>query len=540
MGASARRLDSIPGGHAGPISAAWQAALIRLAAVWAALLALFHGQWTAMADQWFNISTYNHVVLIPPIIGWLAWQRARGLLQLPPRGWWPGLIGLFAALVLWILGALAGLAEAQQAGAVAMLIAAVPTLLGIRVAAGLIFPLAYMAFLVPFGDEAVPFLQMLDARMTVALLHLSQVPAALDGVFITTPAGLFEIAEACSGVKFLVAMVAFGVLAANVCFVSWRRRLGLVAASCIVPVLANGVRSWGTIYVAQTMGARYAGGFDHIVYGWIFFAVVITGTIAAAWRFFDRSVDSPMIDAQAILDSPRLTRLARLQLGPAAALAAVLGLALMAQGWVLAAGHLAAPMPGQIDLPDVPGWYRAPYTPDPWWQPRGGGADHRLVGRYADGRGHVVDVSFALYAAQGPGRKADGYGEGAVRPDSGWAWQGPGPAVEAASSDRLQARGSSERLAETTYCSGDLLTGSKLALRLHVLTDKLLLRPEPTMMLILSAQPAPGLSAAQSIDAFRTAIGPIGLWMGQVAADRGHNDLKQRGEHDFAAHKSRQ
>ena len=43
----------------------------------------------------------------------------------------------------------------------------------------------------------------------------------------------------------------------------------------VVPIIANGIRAWGTIAVAQVKGAAYAGGFDHIVYGWLFFAVVI-------------------------------------------------------------------------------------------------------------------------------------------------------------------------------------------------------------------------------------------------------------------------
>ena len=68
------------------------------------------------------------------------------------------------------------------------------------------------------------------------LLALTGVPASIDGVFITTPAGLFEVAEACSGVKFLIAMIAFGTLVANVCFTSWPRRCVFIAASVIVPI----------------------------------------------------------------------------------------------------------------------------------------------------------------------------------------------------------------------------------------------------------------------------------------------------------------
>ncbi|MFX9969656.1 archaeosortase/exosortase family protein, partial [Acinetobacter baumannii] len=70
------------------------------------------------------------------------------------------------------------------------------TLLGPRVAAALLFPLGYMLFLVPFGDEMIPLLQTVTARLTMVFLAISQVPATIDGVFITTPGGYFEVAEA--------------------------------------------------------------------------------------------------------------------------------------------------------------------------------------------------------------------------------------------------------------------------------------------------------------------------------------------------------
>jgi exosortase len=146
---------------------------------------------------------------------------------------------------------LAGVAQVTQIAAVAMLIAAVPLMLGERAALGLLFPLAYMGFLVPFGDEAIPMLQTVTAKITIALVHISGIKAQIDGVFIATPAGLFEVAEACSGVKFLVAMIAFGALAAHVCFVSWARRAGFMALCIVAPILANGVRAWGTVYLAQ-------------------------------------------------------------------------------------------------------------------------------------------------------------------------------------------------------------------------------------------------------------------------------------------------
>src|SRR5690606_8601613 len=120
---------------------------------------------------------------------------------------------------------------------------AVLGLLGPRVAAAVLFPLAYMLFLVPFGDELIPALQMVTAKLAVALTHASGIPAQVDGIFIDTPVGLFRVAEACSGVKFLVAMIALGTLVAHLCFASSRRRAVFMAAAIMVPVLANGVRA---------------------------------------------------------------------------------------------------------------------------------------------------------------------------------------------------------------------------------------------------------------------------------------------------------
>ncbi len=498
-----------------PAGADWRAALVRLGALWAVLIAVALADWRAMVAQWLNSSTYEHVVLVPAILAWLVWQRRTQLAAIKPQGWWPGLAALALAALLWVLGRFAGLAEASELGAVLMLIGGVLAVLGVRVGAGLVFPLAYMVFLVPAGDELVPALQAITAALTIALLHLTHVRAVSDGVFITTPAGLFVIAEACSGVKFLVAMLAFGALAANLCFVGWRRRAVFLLACVVVPILANGVRAWGTVYVAQSMGAAYAGGVDHIIYGWVFFAVVIAAIIGGAWRWFDRPAGAAIVDADAINAS---LLLARVQ-GRAMPLAAVLGIAvaLGAAGWVMAADRLEAAMPAQIALPEVVGWHRVDVAVNPAWSPRAAGAAHRLLGAYADGAGHRVDVFYALYAAQGSGRNAGAPGEGAVPEDGDWAWQGPAPSPPQARIDRLLAAGGHQRLAQTTFHSGSLTTGGNLALRLHTMQSRLLLRAQPTAMLIISAEEAPGHPAAAAIGAFRAAIAPLDRWLDQIA-----------------------
>jgi exosortase A len=504
------------GGGAASVSNEQKRSLIQLAAVWLTLLAIFSYDWAAMFDQWWNSSTFNHILLIPLIIGWLVQQRLDQLAKLESRNWWPGLVLFGGAVLLWVLGAAAGLAVIRQLGAVGVLIASALAILGPRVGAGLAFPLGYMLLLVPFGDELVPALQMITAKITIALVHLSGIPAVIDGVFINTPAGLFEVAEACSGVKFLIAMFAFGVLVANVCFVSWWRRLAFMPLSLVVPVLANGLRAWGTIFAAQFVGVEKAAGIDHIIYGWVFFGIVIALTLALAWKWFDRASDAPLIDADAINASPLLARLEAMATRPAIAIVLLALLLLGGKLWVAQADALAAPLPKQIFLAPVSGWQQIDYKPREAWQPRATGAEHRLLGRYADARGNQVDVFYALYAAQGPGRKASGFGEGALTPESGWSWHSAGPAVANAKSDRLVALHTA-RIAETYYRSGNLLTGSASRLSLGTMQSRLLLRARPTVLLILSAEERPGRSAADALNAFRQSAGPLDQWIDRTA-----------------------
>ena len=498
----------------------WRDALIRLGLTWLALIAIFAGDWLTMLDQWWNSSTYNHILLIPAIIAWMLWQRREALDHAVPRPSAWGIAALAGACLIWVLGAFAGFNFFRQAGVVAMLPASVLLLLGPRTFALQLFPLCYFAFLVPFGDELVPVLQMVTAELTIGLTRLSGIPAIIEGVFIDTPAGLFEVAEACSGVKFLVAMVALGVLVGNICFKSWKRRAAFMALCVVAPILANGVRAWGTIYAAQFVGVETAAGIDHLIYGWIFFAIVMATVLAIGWRHFDRGIDEPMFDVAAVDGSALVAWLDRGAMRLHWAFLALAGVVLGAQAWSAMAQRLEAPLPKQIFLPDVPGWKRIDFAPQVPWEPRAGGADHRLIGSYADQQGRRVDVFVALYSTQRDGKEAGGFGEGALRPESGWSWEGAGPAADVAKSDLLRAQGRVIRLAHTWYRVGDLVTGSNAKLKLATISDRLLLRARPTMLLIVSAEQRDGTEPAATLADFRKSTGPVDRWMDRIATLR--------------------
>ncbi|MBK5264259.1 MAG: exosortase A, partial [Alphaproteobacteria bacterium] len=253
----------------------WPTHLALLGSVAAVVLLLFAGDAADMVGIWWNSSTFGHCLLIPLILFWLVEQRLPELRQLTPVAWWPSLIWVVGGALCWLVGDAASVALARHLGLVVILQGTVIAILGPQVSRGLAFPLFYALFLVPFGEEFVPILQTVTARLSMLFLGWSGIPAHLSGVFITTPSGYFEVAEACSGAKFLIAMTAYAALVCNVCFKSWPRRAVFLSAGLIIAVIANGVRAFGTIYIADRTSIDFAAGFDHVVYGWIFFAIIL-------------------------------------------------------------------------------------------------------------------------------------------------------------------------------------------------------------------------------------------------------------------------
>ena len=495
--------------------AGWRRHLIGAGAAAAAILLLFGRDAADMARVWMESATYNHCALILPIIAWLVWQRRDELGQLAPAAWAPGLLLVGAGATAWLLGEAGSVALGRHAGLVLMLQGTVIACLGKAAARGLAFPLFYAFFLIPFGDEFVPLMQHVTAEMCMTLLRLVGIPAHLEGIFITIPNGYFEVAEACSGVRFLVAMAAFGALAANVCFRSWPRRILFMIAAIVIPVFANGVRAFGTIYIAHKTDTEFAAGFDHVVYGWIFFAIVIGLLVALFWRFFDRGVSDPWFDPRGLQpgpaaagSTPRLVRIA----GAAAALAA---LPLLWSSAVASAG--AQPAPADIALPQVPGWQRVPATRGRAWQPNFAGADIIRMGRYRDIAGHEVDLAVALFVRQGEGREIVGFGQGAVAPEGAWAWIGKGPAPSGGRLDRIASHGT-VREAAIFYRVGDVLTGNEARVKLETMKVRLLGGPQRAVAVLVSAEaPQEGASPRPAIDAFLARLGPVDAFADRAA-----------------------
>ena len=465
------------------VTPGWPRHLTMLGTLTLLILLLFRADIASMAAIWWTSSTYEHCLLIPLLVGWLVQQRLVALRLTEPAAWGWGLVWLTGGAFLWLLGSAGALAVLRQGALVVMIQGIVAACLGPAVTRILLFPLFYAFFMVPVGSELEPMLQLLTAKIAMTLLGVADVPAHIEGIFITIPAGIFTVAEACSGAKFLVAMTAYGVLVCHVCFRSWPRRAVFLAAALITSILANGVRAFATIYVAHRTSIYAAIGFDHVLFGWLFFALVMAVVMLAAWPFFDRKpVDSFVEPAAPGTGGPGTGH--RLPVVAAGAVAILIAAPLWSQVSAGQPGNLA-----QISPPDVPGWRRIATPAGHPWTPRFAGADRTARARYGDREGHVVDVAIAAYAAQSEGRELIGFGQGAVDTENGWQWLSPAWSPDNGRGETITAPGPHVRHVVTFYRIGDgPPTGSATQVKLSTLRARLLGQDQRAVAILVSAE----------------------------------------------------
>jgi exosortase A len=239
------------------------------------VLALYWETAASIVAIWWKNQTFAHGFVVIPICLWLVWRRRDALAATPAKPWWPGLIAVFLCGALWFVMSAANVLGLKQFALAFMIQASVVTVLGLRVARILAFPLAFLLFAVPAGEFLVPVLMDWTADFTVAAIRWSGVPVFREGNHFALPSGNWSIVEACSGIRYLVASVMIGTIYAALAYRSAKRRVAFLAASIAVPIVANWLRAYGIVMIGHLSNNQLAVGVDHIVYGWLFFGVVM-------------------------------------------------------------------------------------------------------------------------------------------------------------------------------------------------------------------------------------------------------------------------
>ena len=351
----------------------------------------------SIVSVWNSSETFAHGYVILPISLWLVWRRRANFALYPPRPYTPALGLLLLAGAAWLLGRMGEVQVVQQYAFASMLPIIALAMFGPRLARSLAFPLLFVLFAVPFGEVFIAPLIEFTADFTVWAVQMTGIPVLRNGTRFELPTGSWSVVEACSGIRYLISSVTLGSLYAYLTYRSAPRRALFVVLAIVVPIIANGLRAYMIVMIGHTSGMTMAVGVDHLIYGWLFFGLVmfLMFWIGSFWRQDDETDVAQIVAADAPVNTP----------APSRVLPAALSVLLLCALWPAFSMYNARATfnPAPVALaPSGLAWQPAPALSE--WKPHYMAADATVSAAYTAGAA-PVGLNVLYYRNQDSNKK---------------------------------------------------------------------------------------------------------------------------------------
>jgi len=264
-----------------PASQKWADAvsfLWRQLAVLGALLLWIY--WRTIAHlvlQWWRDPNFSHGFLVPLFSAYILWRNRDRIAKITPQPSWSGLLILLAGTFLLLIGDLGAELFLARTSLLLVLAGVIVLYLGWNFFRSVLFPWAFLLMMIPipailFNKITFP-LQLLASRLAAAVLPIFGVPVLREGNVINLSSMALEVAEACSGIRSLMSLLAlaimYGYLMDTRSWVRWTLAISAVP----IAVLANAFRVVGTGLLVQYWDPEKAEGYFHESWGWLTFVL---------------------------------------------------------------------------------------------------------------------------------------------------------------------------------------------------------------------------------------------------------------------------
>lgn len=370
--------------------------------LWSVLIVLllsvliFYDTWATIVTTWAGTKTYNHGFVVAPISLWLIWSRWESYRGLRPSVSWLGLLPIAAFGFVWLIADLSHVLVLKQFAVVGMLASGFWVVIGNQVAANILFPLFFLFFMVPVGDQLIAPLMEFTATFAVNMLRMTGLSVYREGTFFTLTSGNWSVVEACSGINYLIASLTLGFVFAYLNYSSYWKRALFMVLSGLVPIIANGFRAYMIVMIGHLSGMKLAVGVDHIIYGGLFFGLVmlLLFYLGSFWR-------EPILVPAVIESEPEANSASKQANWPALVL---IGLGFLV--WPQSAAWLnnqqtSGVLPDYLVNMQVPGWHEVP-TPRWGWAPKYKGVVAQKTDYYSDGS-RVIGIYLASFGKEEQG-----------------------------------------------------------------------------------------------------------------------------------------
>ena len=228
-------------------------------------------------SRWVGTEDYSHGIFVPLISGYLIWQARLRLSQISREKSWLGLAVIALGLMLYVVGELSTLFVILHISLWLVLVGLTVTLLGVRGAKIIAFPLGYLLTAIPlpmfFYANLSSQLQLWSSSLGVGCLQLVGVMAYREGNVIDLGPVQLQVVEACSGVRYLLPLTALALLCSYLFKDTMWKRVVLVLSSIPISIMLNGFRIGVIGVLVEFYGRGAAEGFYHLFEGWVIFMV---------------------------------------------------------------------------------------------------------------------------------------------------------------------------------------------------------------------------------------------------------------------------
>ena len=243
-------------------------------------LALYWPTLRDLVRDWWELPDYSYGFLVPAVAGYVLWQeraRYRAVPLLPGNF---GLAMMIAAAAILIGGTLGADLFTPRFSLIVMLGGIVVYLCGWKMLRALAFPLGYLSLMIPLPGivhNQITFpMQLLASRLAEKMIVLVGIPVFREGNLLRVPFYSVEVAQACSGIRSLLSLIALGVAYAYFAERKTGARVALVILMVPIAIFTNAIRILVSCLLGCKFGPQWAEGFLHLFSGWLIFVIALS------------------------------------------------------------------------------------------------------------------------------------------------------------------------------------------------------------------------------------------------------------------------
>jgi exosortase A len=131
-----------------------------------------------------------------------------------------------------------------------------------------IFPAAFLVFILPFWGVLVPLLQDLSVIAVTFIMSFTSIPTYVEAQTITIPAGVFEIAGGCSGLRYLLVSLSVSTMFIFLYINNIKNAAIFFVIAILGALITNWIRITLLIIIGEYTDMQSSLMTDHNMFGW--------------------------------------------------------------------------------------------------------------------------------------------------------------------------------------------------------------------------------------------------------------------------------